>query len=378
MTMATRPRHGQTRRTFFKVAAGALAAPALLRAGPAEAALAPDAGSLLLLGFDGDTAGAPLAAGLADAIRQGWAGGVMFHARNIGTRADFAGLVELFNGTGKQPLLATDQEGGDVQRLGTRQGFAAFPGARDVASGMTVAEAVALYAAAGAELRDIGVNFNLAPVADLDDPNNPIIGAYGRAFSADPAIVTQYAAAAISGFASAGILTAIKHFPGHGHSLGDTHEGFVDITDTYRLAELLPFRDLVAAGTAPVVMIGHLAHRSFGHAPASLSPLAISGILRGVLGHQGAVITDDLDMDAIRNLMSLEDAVIAAVAAGNDLVILSNSVDNDPDLAQNAVNWLVRAAIDGRLIRSRITESAARVRRLKAMLPAMTGAAEAE
>ena len=94
----------------------------------------------------------------------------------------------------------------------------------------------ALYAAAGTELRDVGVNFNLAPVADLDDPENPIIGRYGRAFSADPAIVAQYAAAAIAGFASSGILTAVKHFPGHGHSLGDTHEGFVDITDTFQLA----------------------------------------------------------------------------------------------------------------------------------------------
>lgn len=369
--MTTRPPRGETRRTVLKAAAGALAAPALLRAGPAEAALAPDAGSMLLVGFDGNTASSGAALGLAEAIRRGWAGGVMFHARNIGSRADFQGLVALFEGTGRQPLLAVDQEGGDVQRLGRNQDFTRFARARDVAATLTVEEATALYAAAGAELRAIGVNFNLAPVADLDDPANPIIGAYGRAFSADPAIVAQYAAAAIAGFSSAGILTAAKHFPGHGHSLGDTHEGFVDITSTYQLAELLPFRDLAASGRTPAVMVGHLTHRYFGYAPASLSPLAIEGILRGVLGHRGAVITDDLDMDAIRNLMSLEDAVIASAAAGNDLIILSNSVDNDPELARKAVNWLVRAAIDGRLRRSRITESATRIRRMKALLPAV-------
>ncbi|MCW5714707.1 MAG: glycoside hydrolase family 3 protein [Bauldia sp.] len=368
--MATRPLRGETRRTMLKAAAGAIAAPALLRAGPAEAALAPDAGSMLIIGFDGVSAAGHSARALAEAMRHGWAGGVMFHARNIGDREDFRGLVELFDGTGRRPLLAVDQEGGDVQRLGPAQEFTRFPRARNVASTMTVEEAAALYAAAGAQLRDIGVNFNLAPVADLDDPGNPIIGAYGRAFSADPAIVAQYAAAAIAGFASAGILTAAKHFPGHGHSLGDTHEGFVDITSTFQLAELLPFRDLVAAGRTPAVMVGHLAHRYFGYAPASLSPLAIDGLLRGILGYRGVVITDDLDMDAIRNLMSLEDAVIASAAAGNDLIILSNSVDNDPDLARKAVNWLVRAAVDGRLPRSRITESAARVRQLKALLPA--------
>jgi len=369
--MATRPRRGETRRTVLKAAAGVLAAPAILRAGPAEAALAPDAGSMLIVGFDGNTAASEAAIGLADAIRRGWAGGVMFHGRNIGSRDDFRGLVDLFEGTGRRPLLAVDQEGGDVQRLGPNQDFTRFPRARDVASSRTLEEATALYAAAGAELRDIGVNFNLAPVADLDDPENPIIGRYGRAFSADPAIAAQYAAAAIAGFASSGILTAVKHFPGHGHSLGDTHEGFVDITDTFQLAELLPFRELAASGSASAIMVGHLAHRYFGYAPASLSPLAIDGILRGVLGYQGAVITDDLDMDAIRNLMSLEDAVIASVAAGNDLVIVSNSVDNDPDLARKAVSWLVRAAVDGRLPRGRITESAERVRRTKAMLPAV-------
>ncbi|MCC6734895.1 MAG: glycoside hydrolase family 3 protein [Bauldia sp.] len=371
--MAARPR-GETRRTVLRAAAAGLAAPAILRAGPAEAALAPDAGSLLVLGFDGNTATGDFARGLAEAIGRGWAGGVMFHSRNIGTRDEFRGLVELFEGSGKAPLLAVDQEGGDVQRLGPNQGFARFPRARAVAASRTVEEATALYAAAGAELRDIGVNFNLAPVADLDDPGNPIIGAYGRAFSADPAIVTQYAAAAIAGFAAAGVLTAAKHFPGHGHSLGDTHHGFVDVTSTFEIAELLPFRDLVATGIAPAVMVGHLTHRYFGYAPASLSPLAIGGLLRGVLGHRGAVITDDLDMDAIRDLMSIEDAVIAAVAAGNDLVILSNSVDNDPDLPRKAVNWLVRAAIDGHLPRSRITEAATRVRRLKALLPAPVAA----
>jgi len=370
--MVTRPERGETRRTVLKAAAAAvLAAPAILRAGPVEAALAPDAGTMLIVGFDGNTATSEAARGLADAIRQGWAGGVMFHGRNIGSRDDFRGLVDLFDGTGRRPLLAVDQEGGAVQRLGTNQSFTRFPGARAVASSLTVEEATALYAAAGAELRDIGVNFNLAPVADLDDPENPIIGGYGRAFSADPAIVAQYAAAAIAGFGAAGILTAIKHFPGHGHSLGDTHEGFVDITDTFQLAELLPFNALVASGNAPAVMIGHLAHRYFGYAPASLSPLAINGILRGVMGYQGAVITDDLDMDAIRNLMSLEDAVIASAAAGNNLIIVSNSVDNDPEFAGKAVSWLVRAAVDGRLPRSCITESAERVRRMKAMLPPM-------
>ena len=353
------------RRQFLTTAAVALAAPAIFRATPAAAAVARDAGTMLLLGFDGSSPDSQGARQLARDLANGWAGGVNFHGNNISTRANVLALARLFAEAGPQALIATDQEGGNVQRLGTGQGFTRIPRAVTVGNRMTAEEALELYAAAGAEFVAAGFNFNLAPVVDLHDPDNGVIGRLGRAYSSDPAVVTALASALVDGFVAAGSLTSIKHFPGHGRSRGDTHNGAVDVTRTWTAEELVPFQAMIAAGKAQMIMTAHVSHDTVtGGLPASISPVAVA-MLRRDLGYNGVIATDDLDMGAIRDRMSLEDAVIAAIGAGHDLLLMSNSLDLDPEIAPKAVDWIARAAVDRRLSALAIAASAARIRRLK-------------
>jgi beta-N-acetylhexosaminidase len=347
----------------------------VLRASPAVSALGRDIGSMLIFGFDGTSPGSRSAQALASALKMGWAGGVVFLSHNVGTRAQVTALTQLFRDSADQPLLALDQEGGEVQRLSADQGFTRLPRARAVAARMTPDDACDLYGRAGRELSDAGFNLNLAPVVDLDQARNPIIGEWGRAFSAHPPTVVRYASACIDGFSAAGILTSIKHFPGHGFSRGDTHDGPVDITSTWKLAELVPFAALIRARKARLVMTSHLTHAAYGGVPASLSPLAIRRLLRRRLGFGGVVITDDLEMNAIRRVAAPEEAIIRAVQAGNDLLLISNTARHDADLPRRAVNWIARAVVDGRIPRTLVTEAAIRIRRAKLSLAASETAA---
>jgi beta-N-acetylhexosaminidase len=135
--------------------------------------------------------------------------------------------VRLFSAKGT-PLIAIDHEGGSVQRLTERHGVSRLPAAQSVTASLSPDRARALYAQAGSEIARLGFTLNLAPVVDLHDPTNPAIGHFGRSFDDDPARVLAYARAFVDGFADAGVLCALKHFPGNGHILGDSHRGPAD------------------------------------------------------------------------------------------------------------------------------------------------------
>ena len=360
-----------TRRSIVKAAAALGVAPAYLRATSAWAASG-DAklGQLLMLGFYGDTTGARSAKALAGHVRAGRAGGAVFLRHNVGSRRGVESLAAMFRDAGGRtvPLLSIDQEGGKVQRLGTKHGYTDIPEAGRVAARYSPAQARDLYKAAGRELRRSGFNVNLAPAIDLHDPRNPVIGKYERAYGTDPKTVAAYGRAFIEGMGAAGVGCVAKHFPGHGTSRGDSHDGFVDITRTWDEKELVPFRQLAAV--APMVMGGHLVHQNLTgkSTPVTFSQDLLQGTLRGKLGFQGAVMTDDLDMGAIRNNFSMRDAVVRSVVAGNDIVLMSNSAKPDPDFAATALAWLSRAVRDGELSRARVDDAYARVMRIKGRL----------
>lgn len=257
-----------------------------------------------------------------------------------------------------------------MQRLGPKIGYAAVPAAQAVAARNDAAGAQAIYRRMAQGVRSAGFNLNLAPVVDLGfEPRNPVVAHFGRAFGPDAASVARFAGAFIAGHREAGVLTALKHFPGHGSTLVDSHEHAVDLTPTWREEEIEPYRRLAAAGLIDVVMSGHLAHARYtGGEPATLSQKAIEGWLRGPIGYQGAVMTDDLDMAAIRGRYSLKEAVIRAIRAGNDLILLSNSAEPDPDLPLMAIAWVREAVAGGQIPASRILESGARLAALRARM----------
>ncbi|HEX4249548.1 MAG TPA: glycoside hydrolase family 3 N-terminal domain-containing protein [Pseudonocardia sp.] len=251
--------------------------------------------------------------------------------------------------------VAVDEEGGRVQRIDQLDG--SIPSARVMARTMTPAQVRALGAQRGRELKARGITVDMAPVLDVD--GGPAGGAIGdRSFSADPNTVASYAGAFAAGLRDAGVLPVFKHFPGHGRANGDSHAGLVGTPPlaSLRTDDLVPYRDLLGAGPA-AVMVGHLNVPGLTDGlPASLSPAAYR-LLRGELGFHGMVLTDDLGaMRAITDRYDLPDAVVAALEAGADVALWTSTDDLD-----TVLDRLQAAVGTGQLTRSNVTDGAARV-----------------
>ncbi|MEO0636003.1 MAG: glycoside hydrolase family 3 N-terminal domain-containing protein [Pseudomonadota bacterium] len=333
-------------------------------------------GQMLLLGFWGDDAGDSWPRTLAAQIRDGKAGGVLFLAHNVKSASGVKSLAQLFRNTGAAipPFISIDQEGGQVERLNRRIGFTEIPSAWQLAQGGTVQQANTVYGDLAQRLRDWGFNTNFGPVLDLNtNPSNPIIGRKNRAFSGRTEIATKYARAFVDAHRNAGLVTSVKHFPGHGSSRRDSHRGFTDISRTWQTGELEPFRRLIDEDRADMVMVGHLFLEQFEPrtsrpVPASLSAPVVEGLLRGQMGYNGVVITDDLDMGAIRNQFTQDETIIRAVRAGVDVLILSNSARPDVNLPDRVIQLLAGAAAQDPTIRRNIERSYWRIVRLKQRL----------
>ncbi len=344
-----------------------------------DEALADKIGELVMVGFRGTTLDG--SEPILEQVRAGQVGGVVLFdvdvatgsSRNIDSPEQLKSLVAELQAAAPSPLLvAVDQEGGRVSRLKERYGFPATLSQQELGERDAV-ELTRNQARQTAEiLADAGINLNLAPVVDLNvNPASPVIGALGRSFSANPALVADHARAVIDAHRKQGVLTAIKHFPGHGSAPGDTHLGFVDVTGTWSSAELEPYRTLVSEGNADLVMTAHVFNgRLDAEWPATLSPATVTGVLRTELGFQGVVVSDDLQMGAIADHYGLETAVHQALAAGVDILLFANNNPRayEPDIAPRVVALVESLVREGALAEERIDESVERVRDLERRL----------
>ena len=219
----------------------------------------------------------------------------------------------------------------------------------------------------GRMLRELGVNLNFAPVLDVNVyPASPAIGRLGRSFSADPQAVAAHGAAFADGLNNAGIIAVFKHFPGHGSAHADSHKGVTDISATWSERELSPYRSALGRPGQRMVMTGHLFHAGLDPAfPATLSPSVINGLLRGRLGYDGVVVTDDLQMDAIAAEYTLEEVVLRAIGAGADILLFGNNLEYDPAIVAKVQAIIARAVEDGTLSRARLEASWRRILKLK-------------
>jgi beta-N-acetylhexosaminidase len=332
-------------------------------------------GELLIAGFSGSNAQSPSAQALADQIRSGAVGGVVFVKDNVGDRDDVLGLVRLFSaGAPRRVIVAIDHEGGAVQRLIEAHGCARLPSARQVAVDHTVAEAQAVYAEAGRAVARLGFNLNLAPVVDLENAGNPAIGHYGRAFSGDADTVAAYAGAFVRGFEVSGVCCVLKHFPGQGGAQSDSHEWAPDISAVWSEADLAPFRRLISAGGVDVVMSGYSVLRTVASdgRPAALSREIVTGLLHDQLGFDGVAMTDDLDMGAVGYGFARRSAIVQALQAGNDALIVRNRTNYDPALPASIASWMSEALADGTLSMDALSKSAKRVQELRNKLTRLT------
>ncbi len=211
---------------------------------------------------------------------------------------------------------------------------------------------------------------NLAPVVDLNvNPTNPIIGALDRSFGADPARVTSQAEAFIAGHHDMGVLTTLKHFPGHGSSTGDTHLGVVDVTGTWKPVELEPFANVIHDGTADAVLTAHVFNRDLDpDHPATLSHKIITGMLREQIGWDGLVVSDDMQMGAIRKAYGYADAVRLAILAGVDVLTIAQQQRYEEAIVSSTIENIAEQVAEGSIPASRIDESYARIMAFKARM----------
>jgi beta-N-acetylhexosaminidase len=222
-----------------------------------------------------------------------------------------------------------------------------------------------VYQAIGSDLAALGINFDLAPCADvLGSADSPAVGT--RSFGADTALVSRHTAAAVAGLQGAGVAACTKHFPGHGRTGTDTHEAIATIEgglSDLRSVDLPPFEAAIAAGTL-AIMPSHLRVPELtGDLPATVSGAALTGLLRGELGFTGVIVSDALEMRATRDMFGIPRAAVLAVAAGTDLLCLGRDGSEDDYLAVREA--LVAAVRDGMLDGARLEEAADRVARLR-------------
>jgi beta-N-acetylhexosaminidase len=201
------------------------------------------------------------------------------------------------------------------------------------------------------------------------NPESPAIGYYERSFSSDPEVVAQHALEFIKAHHDHGVLTTLKHFPGHGSATTDSHLGFTDVTNTWTEKELIPFQRIVDAGQADVIMTAHIVNSNIDQGvPATLSKPTITGILRDHIGFEGVVITDDMQMGAIRQYYGFDHAMQLAVLAGADMMSIANQLEYDPDLPNKAFNAIMAGVQDGLIGEDRIDQSYRRIMALKSRL----------
>lgn len=325
-------------------------------------------GQLLVCGFKANTA-AETSEEIIDLIKNDHVGGIILFGRNIGTPEEILQVTTTLqkaakeSGHDKPLLICIDQENGIVRRLG--EGTTVFPGAMLLGATQNPEYADKVGEAVGKELKALGINWNLAPVVDVNNnPNNPVIGV--RAYGEDPRLVSKFGKAAMKGMQKAGVMTALKHFPGHGDTNVDSHLALPTIThDMERLeqVELVPFKDCILEG-ADTVMTAHVYFPTLEKqegVPATMSHAVITGLLREKLGFDGVVTTDCMEMKAIADTVGTAKGAVEAIKAGVDVVMISHL----PSLQKEAIDAIVSAVETGEISEDRINNSFRRVNELK-------------
>lgn len=290
-------------------------------------------------------------------------GGVAIFQQNILSPDQLTDFINEMQEHSKISLfVGVDEEGGSVSRIANSKGFDVTKHENMEIIGLTE-DSKAAYNVGftiGSYLKQYGFNLDFAPVADVNtNPDNIVIG--NRSFGSDPELVAKMVSAAIDGLHQAGVMSCVKHFPGHGDTKGDTHEGFVSIEKTWEelgQGELIPF--IGALGHTDMVMISHITAPNITSdgLPSSLSKEMIDGKLRKELGYDGVIITDAMEMGAITQEYPPAEAAVKSILAGADIILM-------PGNFVEAYNGIHDAVVGGTISEKRIDESVLRILSLK-------------
>ena len=281
-------------------------------------------------------------------------GGVMLLGKNISDKKNLTALTSAFKEAQEGIFIAIDEEGGRVTRFKDKEDFETFISAQKVAKTLDLGTAGELYGKMAQQLKDVGVNVNFAPVADVLNPKSTIIGSRGRAFSADIDEVSQ----------SRGVIASMKHFPGHGNVEADSHTAKV-VIENFDYDELKPYFDAVRKNEAKMIMVGHIyLMQRDSELPASLSPAVIDGLLRGELKFDGVVISDDMLMGGLKDF-TLQEKVINFINAGGDVMLFSDYKIEGRRTAELVTQLVVDAVGAKQIPKERIEEAYERIMKLK-------------
>lgn len=327
-------------------------------------------GSMLMFGFRGMSL--EERDPFLEKIRRGEVGGVILFdkdvtknaPRNIQSPEQLKKLCSQLSQAARGPIfIGIDQEGGQVRRLRPQKGFMELPSAQAMGQG-SIHETYETAEKLGAELHNLGINVDLAPVADVDtNPFNPAIGKLGRAFNSDGALVAQHALAFGQGLAKKGVIPVLKHFPGQGCAETDSHLEAMDVSNCWNAnVDLLPYAEIFKAGWPGMVMVGHITHKELDkNFPASLSKNIITSLLRKGLGWNGVVISDDLQMKAVSGQRDLKETIFLAIDAGTDILLFGNNLEWDEGLPERVWTALKELTQEKRISEERIKESWQRI-----------------
>lgn len=299
--------------------------------------------------------------GTQEALSQYAVGGLIYFGQNILDKEQITGMLANTASMSNYPIfLAVDEEGGDVSRVAnSKVEVTKVDDMASVGAGGDASLAAGAGETIGSYLKEIGFNVDFAPVADVAGEGSAL---GNRSFGSDPQMVGDMVASAVGGIEGTGVSACLKHFPGLGSTSEDTHDGRVEITksiDEMRASDFVPFSAGIEAG-ADFVMVSHATAPALDedNVPSSLSKKVITDILRGELGFEGVVITDALDMTAITDYYTPEEAAVMALEAGADMLLM-------PEDFEKAYEAVLAAVQEGAISEERINESLNRIYRVK-------------
>lgn len=299
--------------------------------------------------------------GTKAALEEYAVGGIIYFKKNIESKEQLTEMIQNTREYSKYPLfIAVDEEGGSVSRLAAAGLVSEQPSATEIGATGDTNNAYQAGTAIGGYLSEFGFNLDFAPVADISNVEGSVMK--DRAYGADAATAAPYVVAMMNGLQEQGVTSCLKHFPGLGSTTADTHDGLANIERTaeeLRAEELAVFKAGIDAG-AQMIMVGHASAESLSgdKTPACMSEAIVTDVLRNELGFRGVVITDALNMSAISEYYSSEQAAVMALKAGCDMVLM-------PENFLQAYAGVLNAVTDGTISEERINDSLRRIYRIK-------------
>ena len=299
--------------------------------------------------------------GTREALAKHAVGGIVYFAKNIQSAEQLKEMISNTRSYSKYPLfIGIDEEGGSVSRLADKSLVDRVDSAQAISQTLDASNAYQAGTTIGTYMAEYGFDLDFAPVADLTNISKSIMTK--RSFGSDAASAIPFVTSMMQGLEEQGITACVKHFPGIGSTVQDTHDGLAVSNRTaeeFRAEEFTVFKAAIDEG-ANMIMVGHMAAPSLvgDNTPSSMSSVIVTDILREELGFEGVIITDAMDMSAISEYYESDHAAIMALKAGCDMILM-------PDDYQVAYNGVLQAVKDGVISEERVNDSLRRIYRIK-------------